>query len=70
MISSPQVMTWVQSAEQALVKTLLDAGAPSVDLGGYFGGPAHTAQTCQWYSNGDYPGVLAALAGVGTGSED
>lgn len=43
-----------------LTRTLLDAGAPQVDLGGYFGTPRHTAETCQWYA-GDYAAVLAVF---------
>lgn len=46
--------------DAAMVARLLAAGAPNVDLGGYFGTPRHTASTCQWYA-GDYPAVLALL---------
>lgn len=48
--------------DPVMVATLLQAGAPVVDLGGYFGDPAHTARTCRWYA-GDYDAVLALLAG-------
>ncbi|MCO4746721.1 MAG: ankyrin repeat domain-containing protein [Proteobacteria bacterium] len=44
-----------------LVETLLAAGAEAVDLGGYFGTPHHTADTCPWY-DGDYSAVLRLLA--------
>lgn len=43
------------------LQMLLDAGAKVVDLGGYFGTPRHTAETCQWHA-GDYDAVLALLA--------
>ncbi|TNE86370.1 MAG: hypothetical protein EP330_21765 [Deltaproteobacteria bacterium] len=47
--------------DPVLVGMLLDAGAAAVDLGGYFGSPRHTAETCQWYA-GDYDAVLALLS--------
>jgi ankyrin repeat protein len=46
--------------DPVMLKTLLDAGAPVVDLDGYFRDPAHTARTCQWFA-GDYAAVLALL---------
>lgn len=48
----------------AMLTTLLDAGAPIVDLGGYFGTPMQTAENCQWYAGGpevDYEAVIAVL---------
>jgi ankyrin repeat protein len=53
-----------------MLRTLLDANAAIVDVGGYFGTPRHTAHSCQWYAEGDYEGVLELLDGASAGELD